>query len=41
MVVAIGVSGIAQGDVVPSLTLAPALLVALLFVLRRATIPLR
>lgn len=36
MLVAIGVSGIAQGDVVPSLTLAPALLVGLLFLLLRA-----
>lgn len=36
MAVAIAVSGIAHGDVVPSLTLAPALVIALLFVLRRA-----
>jgi uncharacterized membrane protein YphA (DoxX/SURF4 family) len=38
MVVAIGASGIGHGDVIPSLTLAPALLVALLFLLWR-TIP--
>jgi uncharacterized membrane protein YphA (DoxX/SURF4 family) len=36
MVVAIAVSGIAHGDVIPSLTVAPVLLAALLFVLRRA-----
>lgn len=36
MVVAIAVSGIAHGDVVPSLTIAPALLAGLLFLLRRA-----
>ncbi len=36
MAVATGVSGVAAGDVIPSLTLAPALLVALLFVLWRA-----
>ena len=36
MAVAIAVSGIAHGDVVPSLTLAPALVIALLFVVRRA-----
>ncbi|UJA21613.1 DoxX family membrane protein [Thermoleophilia bacterium SCSIO 60948] len=35
MVVAIAVSGIAAGDVIPSLTLAPALLAGLLFVLAR------
>jgi uncharacterized membrane protein YphA (DoxX/SURF4 family) len=39
MVVAIAVSGIAHGDVVPSLTLAPALAIALLFVMRRALSP--
>ena len=33
MAVAIGASGIGHGDVIPSLTLAPALLVALLFLL--------
>jgi uncharacterized membrane protein YphA (DoxX/SURF4 family) len=33
MLVAIAVSGVAQGDVVPSLTVAPALLAALLFVI--------
>jgi putative oxidoreductase len=36
MVVAIGASGIGHGDVIPSLTLAPALLLALLFLLARA-----
>ncbi len=36
MAVAIAVSGIAHGDVIPSLTLAPALLVGLLFILARA-----
>lgn len=36
MVVAIAVSGVAQGDVIPSLTVAPALLAALLFVLSRS-----
>jgi uncharacterized membrane protein YphA (DoxX/SURF4 family) len=35
MLVAIGASGIGHGDVIPSLTLAPALLVALLFMLAR------
>jgi uncharacterized membrane protein YphA (DoxX/SURF4 family) len=35
MVVAIGSSGIGHGDVIPSLTLAPALLVAMLFLLVR------
>jgi uncharacterized membrane protein YphA (DoxX/SURF4 family) len=35
MGVAIGTSGIAQGDVVPSLTVAPALLLALLWLLAR------
>jgi uncharacterized membrane protein YphA (DoxX/SURF4 family) len=39
MAVAIVVSGIADGDIVPSLTIAPALLVALLFLLRRASRP--
>lgn len=36
MVVAIAVSGVAQGDVIPSLTVAPALLAALLYVLSRS-----
>jgi uncharacterized membrane protein YphA (DoxX/SURF4 family) len=36
MVVAIVSSGIGHGDVIPSLTLAPALLVAMLFLLARA-----
>jgi len=36
MVGAIVVSGIAKGEVVPSLTVAPALLVAMLYLLRRA-----
>jgi uncharacterized membrane protein YphA (DoxX/SURF4 family) len=36
MVVAIGASGIGHGDVIPSLTLAPALLGALVFLLVRA-----
>ena len=35
MAIAIAVSGIGQGDVVPSLTVAPVLLVALLFLLTR------
>lgn len=35
MAVAIGSSGIGHGDVIPSLTLAPALLLALLFLLWR------
>jgi uncharacterized membrane protein YphA (DoxX/SURF4 family) len=35
MIVAIGASGIRHGDVIPSLTLAPALLVALLYLLAR------
>jgi uncharacterized membrane protein YphA (DoxX/SURF4 family) len=35
MAVAIGASGIGHGDVIPSLTLAPALLLALLFLLAR------
>jgi uncharacterized membrane protein YphA (DoxX/SURF4 family) len=33
MLVAIGVSGIGHGDVIPSLTLAPALLIAMLYLL--------
>jgi uncharacterized membrane protein YphA (DoxX/SURF4 family) len=37
MVVAIGASGIGHGDIVPSLTLAPALLAALLWLLARST----
>jgi uncharacterized membrane protein YphA (DoxX/SURF4 family) len=39
MAVAIGASGIGHGDVIPSLTLAPALLIALLFLLFRALRP--
>jgi uncharacterized membrane protein YphA (DoxX/SURF4 family) len=39
MLVAIGASGIGHRDVIPSLTLAPALLLALLFVLSRALRP--
>jgi uncharacterized membrane protein YphA (DoxX/SURF4 family) len=39
MAVAIGASGIGHGDVIPSLTLAPALLVALVFLLFRALRP--
>ena len=35
MVVAIGYSGIGHGDVIPSLTLAPALLAAMLYLLAR------
>ncbi len=35
MVVAIGASGIGHGDVIPSLTLAPALLVAMVYLLIR------
>lgn len=35
MVVAIGASGIGHGDVIPSLTLAPALLAAMVFLLVR------
>jgi uncharacterized membrane protein YphA (DoxX/SURF4 family) len=35
MVVAIGASGIGHGDVIPSLTLAPALLAAMLYLLAR------
>jgi uncharacterized membrane protein YphA (DoxX/SURF4 family) len=37
MVVAIGASGIGHGDVIPSLTLAPALLVSLVWLIGRAT----
>lgn len=36
MVVAIGASGIGHGDVIPSLTLAPALVIALLYLLAKA-----
>jgi uncharacterized membrane protein YphA (DoxX/SURF4 family) len=39
MLVAIAASGIGHGDVIPSLTLAPALLAGLLFVLFRALLP--
>jgi uncharacterized membrane protein YphA (DoxX/SURF4 family) len=39
MVVAIGSSGIGHGDVIPSLTLAPALLLAMLYLLLRAAAP--
>jgi uncharacterized membrane protein YphA (DoxX/SURF4 family) len=39
MLVAIGASGVGHGDVIPSLTLAPVLLLALLFVLSRALQP--
>jgi uncharacterized membrane protein YphA (DoxX/SURF4 family) len=42
MIVAIGASGVGHGDVIPSLTLAPALLVAMLYLLaagRPATRP--
>jgi uncharacterized membrane protein YphA (DoxX/SURF4 family) len=39
MVVAIISSGIGHGDVIPSLTLAPALLLALLFLLARSLGP--
>jgi uncharacterized membrane protein YphA (DoxX/SURF4 family) len=39
MLVAIGASGIGHGDVIPSLTLAPALLFALIFILVRAVRP--
>lgn len=35
MIVAIGASGIGHGDVIPSLTLAPALLVAMVFLVLR------
>jgi uncharacterized membrane protein YphA (DoxX/SURF4 family) len=40
MVVAIGASGIGHGDVIPSLTLAPALLLAMLYLLARGLLPL-
>ena len=36
MIVAIAASGIGHGDVIPSLTLAPALLISLVFLLARA-----
>jgi hypothetical protein len=36
MIVAIGASGIGNGDVIPSLTLAPVLLIAMLYVLHAA-----
>jgi uncharacterized membrane protein YphA (DoxX/SURF4 family) len=39
MIVAIGASGIGHRDVIPSLTLAPLLLLALLFLLSRALRP--
>jgi uncharacterized membrane protein YphA (DoxX/SURF4 family) len=39
MLVAIAASGIGHGDVIPSLTLAPALLVAMLYLLTRALGP--
>ncbi len=39
MIVAIGSSGIGHGDVIPSLTLAPALLIALLYLLWRGLRP--
>ena len=39
MIVAIGASGIGHGDVIPSLTLAPALLAALTFIVIRARPP--
>jgi uncharacterized membrane protein YphA (DoxX/SURF4 family) len=39
MIVAIAASGIGHDDVIPSLTLAPALLVAMLFLLARALRP--
>lgn len=39
MVVAIGASGIGHGDVIPSLTLAPALLAAVTFLVVRARPP--
>jgi uncharacterized membrane protein YphA (DoxX/SURF4 family) len=39
MIVAIGSSGIAHGDVIPSLTLAPALLLAMLYLLARTLTP--
>jgi uncharacterized membrane protein YphA (DoxX/SURF4 family) len=39
MIVAIGASGIGNGDVIPSLTLAPVLLVAMLYLLHAASRP--
>lgn len=36
MIVAIGASGIGHGDIIPSLTLAPALLATMIFLLARA-----
>ncbi len=39
MVVAIGASGVGHGDVIPSLTLAPALLAALVWLMSRAIKP--
>ncbi len=39
MIVAIAASGIGHGDVIPSLTLAPALLLAMCFLLARALRP--
>lgn len=39
MVLAVAASGFGHGDVIPSLTLAPALLMAMLFLLARATRP--
>ena len=39
MIVAIVSSGIEHGDVIPSLTLAPALLLAMLYLLARAAMP--
>jgi uncharacterized membrane protein YphA (DoxX/SURF4 family) len=41
MIVAIASSGIGHGDVIPSLTLAPALLLAMLFLLARTLVPPR
>lgn len=41
MVAAIGASGIGHGDVIPSLTLAPVLLIALLYLLLRTNQPSR
>ena len=39
MIVAIVSSGVAHGDVIPSLTLAPALLIAMLYLLVRTLVP--
>jgi hypothetical protein len=36
MIVAIGASGIGHGDIIPSLTVAPALLATMIFLLARA-----